>query len=138
MDVLFATIIAAILIVVSAIPVSLRLWSNHQCMQRIRMWADEQGYAVIRLKYAYPFGILGALLSVAGGLALIMLMGRIFSPFYAVATGLLILSVIPWGGWFVEVQDEQGGIRHGYVHLVGRFIPHWIDVRWGEIQIEWR
>ena len=67
MELLYTTIMAVILIVVLTIPVALRLWSNHQCMHRIRMWADEQGYAVIRLKYTYPFGILGALLSVTAG-----------------------------------------------------------------------
>lgn len=138
MELLFTTIMAAILIVVLTIPVALRLWSNYKCTRRIRIWADEHGYAVIRLKYTYPLGVVGAVLTVTVGAFLIMLMSRLFSFFYAVAAGLLILSAIPWGSWFVEVQDEQGGIRHGYVHLVARLIPHWIDIPWGEIQVEWQ
>ncbi|MBL7133154.1 MAG: hypothetical protein ISS78_03565 [Phycisphaerae bacterium] len=82
--------------------------------QRIRMWASENGYAVIRLQYRYALGAFGTVLTI------------------------LFLGLLKWGSWFVELQDEQGGIRRGYVHFPVRYLPPWFDVPWGKMDIEWR
>lgn len=88
--------------------------TQRRLSQRIRIWASENGYAVIRLEYRYALG-----------------------PFGTVLT-LLFWGVVKWGSWFVEVQDEQGGTRRGYVYFPVRYLPPWIDVPWGKMQIEWR
>lgn len=82
--------------------------------QRIRMWAAENGCAVIRLQYRYALGPIG------------------------IALSLTFWGVFRWGNWFVEIQDEQGGIRRGYVHFVARYLGTWFDVPWGKMHIEWR
>lgn len=81
------------------------------------MWASENGYAVIRLQYQH-------------------------NPLRPRSMVLTFLSMgVAWlGSWFVEIQDEQGGIRHAYVRFPVRslyFFPR-ISVPWGKIQIEWR
>lgn len=88
--------------------------TQRRLSQRIRTWASEKGYAVIRLQYRYALG-----------------------PFGAAAT-IGFWGLVKWGSWFVEIQDEQGGIRRGYVHFPVPYLPPWLDVPWGKMQIEWR
>jgi len=38
----------------------------------------------------------------------------------------------------VEIQDEQGGTRRGYVHFPVPYLPPWVDVPWGKMHVEWR
>lgn len=90
--------------------------NQRKLSQRVRMWASENGYAVIRLQYQH---------SIHRALRNMVL------PF-------LFMGVAWPGSWFMEIQDKQGGIRRGYVNFMARYLWHWIDAPWGKMQIEWR
>ncbi len=84
------------------------MWFARIYRRRIRRWADEHGYAIVRLTYKW-----------------------VSTPTRVVVGDL--------GTWFVEIQDEQGGIRRAYVHFpCFRHIWPWMDVPWGKMQIVWR
>jgi hypothetical protein len=88
--------------------------TQRKLSQRIRMWASENGHAVIRLQYRYTLGPIGTVFTI------------------------MFWGVFKWGSWYVEIQDEQGGNRRGYVHFPVPYLPPWLDVPWGKMQFEWR
>ncbi|MFP4356382.1 MAG: hypothetical protein ACLFUJ_14790 [Phycisphaerae bacterium] len=81
------------------------LWLDHIARLKIRRWADSSGYALVHMEFQRHF------------------------------LGLLFwLPMVQRGQWFIEIEDEQGGRRSGWVH----FGPWWFEHPWGRIQMEWR
>ena len=85
------------------------IWKGRVLRRRIRQWATDSGYALLRLRYQLT----------PGRLALLLFVGWI--PFF------------PLGAWYIKIQDEQGGQRDGYVHF-GSWL---LDVPWGEMHVRW-
>jgi hypothetical protein len=80
------------------------LWMDHQSRLRIRHWADQRGYGLIRLEFQRHF------------------------------LGLLFwLPLVQRGQWYIEVEDPEGGLRSGWVHFGPWWFEHpWgrISVQW--------
>ena len=132
--------------------------------RRIRHWADENGYAVLRLEYRRSGVVMVACLLAGLPSALLFLFWLLLSTWesagrdagrrsllrdvrrllldlptgaYVLAgltSGLLSLLWILMGSWIVAIQDEEGGQRNAYVTF-----GHWlVDLPWGKMNVEWR
>lgn len=73
--------------------------------RRIYQWANQNRYAVLKLRFVRH----------AGGL-------------------LFWMPLVQRGTWQVTVEDEQGGVRTGWVYF-GRW---WLEMPWGRLHIQWR
>jgi len=131
---------------------------------RIRRWADENGYAVLRLEYRRSGVVMVACLLAGLPSALLLLFWLVLGAWdsagrdagrrsvlrhvrrllfdlppgaYVLAgltAGLLLLLWILMGTWIVSIQDEQGGQRNAFVTF-----GHWlVDLPWGKMNVEWR
>ena len=104
-DPLILALLALLTMALVAAGAAFSLWSGAREQQRIRAWADSQAYAIVRMQYRRHFG------------------------------GLLFwFPLVQRGSWFVEVEDEQGGRRCGWVHF-----GHWLfETPWGRLSVEWQ
>ena len=132
--------------------------------RRIRRWADENGYAVLRLEYRRSGVVMVACLLTGLPSALLFLFWLLFGAWesagrdggrrsvlrdvrrllldlppgaYILAgltAGLLLVLWVLMGTWEIAIQDEEGGQRDGFVTF-----GHWlVDLPWGKMNVEWR
>ena len=80
--------------------------------QAVRRWADENGYAVIRIVYRLSTpGLMVALLS-----------------------GFVLALLVQLGAWEATIQDEEGGQR-----IASFSFGHWlVDLPWGKMHVSWQ
>ncbi len=98
------------LLLLLATRIAWMVWSYRKAKRRIRGWADENEYAILRLQYEVSWG----------AVLLFWLVGWV--PFYQ------------FGGWHVVVQDNEGGQRDCRVY----FGPWWwLDLPWLDMKIRW-
>ena len=159
---IIVTVAAYALALAAGVTLSVRQARRNR--RRIRCWADENGYAVLRLEYRRSGVVMVACL-LAGLPSAVLLLFRLLLGAWGSAAGdggrrsllrdvrrllldlppgayvlagltvgLLLLLWILMGTWIVAIQDEQGGQRNGYVTF-----GHWlVDLPWGRMNVEWR
>ena len=153
----------AVCTLVLAAGVTLAVRQSRRNRRRIRHWADENGYAVLRLEYRRSGVVMVACL-LAGLPSVVLLMFRVVLGAWGVGhdggrrstlqsirnllldlppgayilagltAGLLVVLWVLMGTWKIAIQDEEGGQRDGFVTF-----GHWlVDLPWGKMNVEWR
>jgi len=154
-------VIVALLLLALAAGVALAIHQSRRNRRRIRHWADENGYAVLRLEYRRSGVVMAACLLAGLPSALLFLFWLVLGVWEreagkrsalrdvkhllldlppgayilaGITAGLLSVLWVLMGTWEVAIQDEQGGQRNGYVTF-----GHWlVDLPWGKMNVEWR